>query len=177
GANGAGEGGAAHLVVVVDAIEGDVGLVAAATVQSAVPRVDRVVDVGADIGDPGLQAQDTRSVATLKGKSENLSRIECVADGGVRGVHRGPDGFGYRDGVGDRAQFHLDVHALGGIDEGLDFGGLGVAESGGSDTDQVVARLQGEKLIMTLLIGSGFTGDTACRVGSDNLGSVDRRAL
>src|SRR5262249_37482281 len=49
--------------------------------------------------------------------------------------------------------------------------------SGGSRTNHVGARRQGQELVMALLVGRGFTRDAARCVRSDNLGSDDRRTL
>src|ERR1700756_4042558 len=57
GAHGPLKGGAANLIVIVDAVERNVGLVTAAAVQGAVSRVNVGVDVVADEGDTRLQAE------------------------------------------------------------------------------------------------------------------------
>jgi hypothetical protein len=84
GANGAFEGGAANLVVVVDTIESDVGLIAAATIQGAVARINVVVDLVSDKGDAWLQAEDPAASRPSKGsakiwrESKVLPRVASV---------------------------------------------------------------------------------------------------
>src|SRR5256885_9401738 len=99
----ASEGGAADLVVVVHAVEGDVGLVAAASIDGAVARIHVVIDVGSDECSAGLQAQHSRGITALEGQRQDLTRIKGVAERGVSGIHRRQrafrDGNGIRDGA------------------------------------------------------------------------------
>ena len=108
GANGAFEGGAANLVVVVDTVENNVGLVAAAAIESAVACVNVVVDVVADERDARLQAEDSGGIAAFEGKRQDLVRVEGIAKGCVSRVHRSCATFYNCHGIGHRAELHFD---------------------------------------------------------------------
>ncbi len=86
GAHRAGEGISVELIVVVETIEGDVGLVAAGSVHRASAAVVVLVHVLADVDNAGLQAQNRNRIAALRGQIGELPRIEVVAQRRVLGV-------------------------------------------------------------------------------------------
>src|SRR3982074_1579988 len=89
----------ANLIIIVHAIKGNVGLVAAPAVQCSVACVYVVVNIRADKSCPRLQAQHSRCVAALKWQREYLPRIEYVPDGRIGGVDRRSRTFHHRHGV------------------------------------------------------------------------------
>ena len=80
----AGEGVSVHLVVVVDAVEGDVALVGAAAVDRAAAAV--IVMQSGQVEHAGLQGKQVGHVAGLAGQRLDLRIVRGVAERGVGGI-------------------------------------------------------------------------------------------
>ena len=103
GSQRARKGIALQLVVVVDAIQRDVGLVASRAVYGAATAVlvqIHLIPVS-DSNHARLQTQNGGGVASLKRQRGDLRLVEGVADGGVGGI----------DGLHCRRHFHRGRHA------------------------------------------------------------------
>src|SRR5690348_17786993 len=72
-------GGAANLVIIVHAVQCNVGLVASAAIESAVARVNIFVDIISDKRDTRLQAEYACSITAFEGKSQDLARVKSIA--------------------------------------------------------------------------------------------------
>ena len=76
-----------RLIVYVDAVEGDVALIAARAIHGSIARVlVLVADAIAGVGHSGLQTQQVRNVAALQRNLAHLFFVEGIADGGVHQV-------------------------------------------------------------------------------------------
>ena len=147
------------LGIVVDAVEGDVGLIAAAAVDGAVAGVDVVVDVGADEGGAGLEAEDACGIAAFKGQGQESVGVEGVAERGVGGVDRGdpPDSVTVMVSATEPSS-SLMLSFCGVETRASTLSVTAVRKPVGFDADDVGAGLQGEKLEAALLVGVALRG-------------------
>ncbi len=155
GAEDAGEGEAAQLIVVVDAIEGDVALIGTAAVDGAAAAVLQG-GVGAggdgDEEDAGVEREQIGDVAGFAGERLDGGVAGGVADGGVGAIE------GLRGG-GDVDDFVAGLEGQGEVDGGglidEEFRVLGLAgEAGDGDGDVVGGGLQ----LLELVFAAGFGG-------------------
>ena len=159
-----GGGGPGRLIVVdVDAIEGDVVLIAAGA------------DDFSGGGDAGLEAEEFDDVAGLEGELADLHFRESVAEGGVLGID-------YRrlahdvDRLSDLADFELDIDGEGNVDLEAELVGGGT-EAGHLGFEGVVA---GGDLVKDVVSGGGgnrLTRGRGIRVCKRNDGSGDDAIL
>ena len=84
------EGVPKKLVMVIEAVEAEVGLIAARAAYRTAAAVVGLVDLfaGADVSDAGLQAQNGCRITSFRGQSQQLPFIEGVPDRSVFGVHQ-----------------------------------------------------------------------------------------
>src|SRR5580692_2187492 len=82
---------AGGLTIVVDTVQRNIGLIAAAAVKRAVARVNVGVAsdilISADIDHARLEAQYLCSIAAFKGQCQNLAGIEGVTERCVGSIH------------------------------------------------------------------------------------------
>src|SRR5438094_701752 len=84
----AGKGGAVLLVVHVDTVESDGGLVALAAIDAATAEIVLVGGIGlAEVGDAGLQRKQADDVTGFERQLRDYPVPDSMADGGVRGVY------------------------------------------------------------------------------------------
>ena len=129
GAQGAFECRPLCLIVVVNAIQGDVGLVAAGAAHRPPAAVETLVNVAHE-NYSGLQAKNARRIAALERQSLNARGGYGVADGGILGV----DGRYFTADLNRCSGLHLqrDVQSGGRAYDQSDglFGGLSKARRG-----------------------------------------------
>ena len=104
-----------QLVIVVEAIYGDVGLIAAGTIYCPAARIGGCIDLIAHIGHASLQAQEFDGIASFGGDFQNLFGIERIAQRRIDRV----DGRSLAlnvNGGGGRADVENEIQRCGGID-------------------------------------------------------------
>src|SRR5579862_5439874 len=76
-----------QLVIVVQTVEGYVGLVATRSCHRTAAAVSGLIDIVSDESDAGLQTQNGNRVTAFRGKINQLCAVEYVPLGGVGGIH------------------------------------------------------------------------------------------
>ena len=144
------------MVVVVDAIQRDIGLIAASAVGSAGASVDHIVDGRAGgrigVGDASLQTKNLDRVAAFKRKFHDLLGLECISHGGVGSVYTGSFARHFHC---DRLPLHLhgEIHGRGNTDQQLDAFLLELCKAVRVDGDGIGRGRQLQELILAVTIG------------------------
>src|SRR5579859_2515450 len=170
---------AGSLIVVIGAVEGHVGLVAAAAVHRAATAIGveaalrgavDLVHVVAGERDAGLEGQDAGGLATFKGQSLNLLGIKDVPHRGVIGVDQG-GGSVDLDGFYTRCHLKGYVQSGGGAHQELDIRLFDGGESARLHGELISRGRELKKLIFPLTVGRHVA--RKCRGG---IGEGDDRA-
>ena len=158
------DGAADGVVLVIDAVDGGVGVAAG----GAVDGVDGVSVLGGVVGVDQLHAGgedgEVREVTAVEGQVGNLLRGDVGGAVGLFGVNELISGGDFDGGV-DAASDDGDVGGEGGSDEQLKVSGFGGGEARGLDGDGVGADGEQVEAVLAGAVGgggalsSGFSGD------------------
>ena len=160
------ESRAQKLIVIVDTVKGDVGLVAACAIDRTGAAVGCASNVRAVAGEghSRLQAEDAGWVAAFEGEIGDLIRTESVSHGRILGVdQRGSATNLYRHG----SACHLHIHVQRGGSGHLEFQAalLHGGETCGVNRHVILGGGQFEELVVALVVGLARAGESRGRVG------------
>ena len=165
----AGEGIAVVDIVHVDAVKGDVRLVAASAVDRAGARVGggiaHALSAAHGIGaahesNSGLKAEQVRNVPLRQRERDHLLAVERVAECGVGRVEQLLRGHVDGHFLGDAGQLQRDIDGCGLADEQVHVGAGGGGKAGGRDHKRVLAGRKLRELILAAHVGGVFADST-----------------
>ena len=115
------ESGTQKLIIIVDTVEGDIGLIAAGSIHRTGATIRGTGDVGAVAGKDNsrLQTEDSCGIAPLEGEIRNLTGLEGVTEGSVLRVDQ-RSCAGNIDRYNSARNLHRNVQSGGRSDQKLD---------------------------------------------------------
>src|SRR5215472_16444328 len=166
GAQSAGKSKSLRLIVVVDAIERDVGLVAAGAIDRSATAIGSRTDMTtiACVRDACLQAEDAGRFAALEGEIGDLICVEGVSEAGVLSVDDRRGSSDLDDGFGS-CYAHRDVQRRWSVDHQCDVAAHLLGETRRADCEFIARGRYLQELIDALVVSRRFTVEPRLRVG------------